>query len=251
MVDVTTHHVPFHATGHHPRHRTFTQSSKLQDVLYEIRGPVHEHASRLEAEGHRILKLNIGNPAPFGFEAPDVIMRDIIQALPNAQGYSDSKGILPARRAVVTRYELVDGFPRFDVEDVYLGCANPEGATGGNIARQAALWADLPVTVAGGTINRFCSSGLNAIALAAHQIRDGADIMVGGGVESISLVQFGPKAPAAADGRNRALDEKLLAKIPAIYMTMIETAEIVARVTEWRGRAVFADDLTVVAARKE
>ena len=72
---------------------------------------MHEHAARLEAEGHRILKLNIGNPAPFGFEAPDVIMRDMIQALPYAQGYSDSKGILSARRAVFTRYELVDGFP--------------------------------------------------------------------------------------------------------------------------------------------
>ncbi len=69
---------------------------------------------------------------------------------------------------------------------------------------------------------------MNAIALAAHQIRDGADIMVGGGVESISLVQFAPPRPLAADGRNRALDEKLLAKIPAIYMSMIETAEIVA-----------------------
>src|SRR5262249_20308115 len=121
MGDVTTHHVPWHATGHHPKQRTFTQSSKLQDVLYEIRGPVHDHAARLEAEGHRILKLNIGNPAPFGFEAPDVIMRDIIQALPYAQGYSDSKGIMPARRAVFTRYELVDGFPKFDVDDVYLG----------------------------------------------------------------------------------------------------------------------------------
>ena len=121
MVDVTTHHVPFHAAGHHPRQRTFTQSSKLQDVLYEIRGPVHDHASRLEAEGHRILKLNIGNPAPFGFEAPDVIMRDMIQALPYAQGYSDSKGIQAARRAVFTRYELVEGFPQFDVDDVYLG----------------------------------------------------------------------------------------------------------------------------------
>lgn len=101
--------------------RVFAQSTKLQDVLYEIRGPVHAHAARLEAEGHRILKLNIGNPAPFGFEAPDVIMRDIIQALPYAQGYSDSKGILPARRAVVTRYELVEGFPYLDVDDVYLG----------------------------------------------------------------------------------------------------------------------------------
>ena len=120
MGDVTTHQLPGHAVGHH-RQRAFAQSSKLQDVLYEIRGPVHQHAARLEAEGHRILKLNIGNPAPFGFEAPDVIMRDMIQALPYAQGYSDSQGILPARRAVVTRYELVEGFPRFDVDDVYLG----------------------------------------------------------------------------------------------------------------------------------
>ncbi|OBH16069.1 MULTISPECIES: pyridoxal phosphate-dependent aminotransferase [unclassified Mycobacterium] len=118
--DVTTHQLPLHASGHH-RQRVFAQSSKLRDVLYEIRGPVHQHAARLEAEGHRILKLNIGNPAPFGFEAPDVIMRDMIQALPYAQGYSDSQGILPARRAVVTRYELVEGFPRFDVDDVYLG----------------------------------------------------------------------------------------------------------------------------------
>ncbi|NUS44218.1 MAG: pyridoxal phosphate-dependent aminotransferase [Mycobacteriaceae bacterium] len=101
--------------------RTFEQSTKLQNVVYEIRGPVHAHAARLEAEGHRILKLNIGNPAPFGFEAPDVIMRDVITALPYAQGYSESKGILSARRAIVTRYELVPDFPEFDVDDVYLG----------------------------------------------------------------------------------------------------------------------------------
>ena len=101
---MSTNQLPWHSTSQHRRPRTFAQSSKLQDVLYEIRGPVHDHAARLEAEGHRILKLNIGNPAPLGFEAPDVIMRDMIQALPNAQGYSDSKGILSARRAVVTRY---------------------------------------------------------------------------------------------------------------------------------------------------
>lgn len=106
-----TYRLPSNITGHRPRLRKFSQSTKLQDVSYEIRGPVHDHAARLESEGHRILKLNIGNPAPFGFEAPDVIMRDIIQALPYAQGYSDSKGILSARRAVVTRYELVAGFP--------------------------------------------------------------------------------------------------------------------------------------------
>lgn len=118
---MTTHQLPIHPPAHHRQQRIFAQSSKLQGVLYEIRGPVHQQAARLEAEGHRILKLNIGNPAPFGFEAPDVIMRDMIQALPYAQGYSDSQGILPARRAVVTRYELVEDFPRFDVDDVYLG----------------------------------------------------------------------------------------------------------------------------------
>ena len=118
---MSTHQMPWHPTSQHPRPRTFAQSTKLQDVLYEIRGPVHDHAARLEAEGHRIMKLNIGNPAPFGVEAPDVIMRDMIQALPNAQGYSDSKGILSARRAVVTRYELVADFPRFDVDSVFLG----------------------------------------------------------------------------------------------------------------------------------
>lgn len=105
----------------YPAHRALEQSSKLQNVLYEIRGPVHAHAARLEAEGHRILKLNIGNPAPFGFDAPDVIIRDMIAALPYAQGYSESKGILSARRAIVTHYELVDGFPHLDVEDIYLG----------------------------------------------------------------------------------------------------------------------------------
>lgn len=108
--------------GHHRKpHRKLEQSTKLQNVLYEIRGPVHAHAARLEAEGHRILKLNIGNPAPFGFDAPDVIMRDMIAALPYAQGYSESKGILSARRAIVTRYELVAGFPELDVDDIYLG----------------------------------------------------------------------------------------------------------------------------------
>ncbi|MCX6467809.1 MAG: pyridoxal phosphate-dependent aminotransferase [Corynebacteriales bacterium] len=97
------------------------QSAKLRDVCYEIRGPVHAHAARLEAEGHRILKLNIGNPALFGFAAPDVIMRDMIHAMPYSQGYSESAGVLSARRAVVTRYETIPDFPYFDVDDVFLG----------------------------------------------------------------------------------------------------------------------------------
>lgn len=101
--------------------RIFDQSEKMKDVLYEIRGPVAAEAERLELDGHRILKLNTGNPAIFGFEAPDVIMRDMIAALPTSQGYSTSKGIIPARRAIVTRYEVVPGFPSFDVDDVYIG----------------------------------------------------------------------------------------------------------------------------------
>lgn len=93
----------------------------MKDVLYEIRGPVAAEAERMELDGHRILKLNTGNPAIFGFEAPDVIMRDMIAALPTSQGYSTSKGIISARRAIVTRYEVIPNFPLFDVEDVYLG----------------------------------------------------------------------------------------------------------------------------------
>jgi alanine-synthesizing transaminase len=95
------------------------QSDKLAHVAYDVRGPVLEEAVRLEQEGHRVLRLNIGNPAPFGFEAPEEILRDIIATLPTAQGYSDSKGILPARRAVA-QYHVGKGLD-VDVEDVWLG----------------------------------------------------------------------------------------------------------------------------------
>ena len=103
-----------------PNNRIFDQSTKLQGVAYDIRGEVSAEAERMELDGHSILKLNTGNPAVFGFDAPDVIMRDMIAALPTSQGSSTSKGIIPARRAIVTRYELED-FPHFDVNDVYLG----------------------------------------------------------------------------------------------------------------------------------
>ncbi len=100
--------------------RIFDQADKLKGVAYDIRGEVTAEAERMELDGHSILKLNTGNPAIFGFDAPDVIMRDMIAALPTSQGYTTSKGILPARRAIVTRYELED-FPHFDIEDVYIG----------------------------------------------------------------------------------------------------------------------------------
>src|SRR5699024_8923614 len=98
----------------------FSQSAKLAHVLYDIRGPVLEEADRMEAAGNRILKLNIGNPAPFGFEAPDAILVDMIKHLPEAQGYSDSRGIPSARRAVVQYYET-KGIRNLDADDVYLG----------------------------------------------------------------------------------------------------------------------------------
>jgi len=96
------------------------QSRKLNHVAYDVRGPVLEEAMRLEAAGERILRLNIGNPAPFGFEAPDDILRDMIAQLPSAHGYSDSQGILPARRAVV-QYHRRKGLTGIDVDDVWLG----------------------------------------------------------------------------------------------------------------------------------
>lgn len=101
--------------------RHLDQSRKLKDVLYEIRGQALVEAQRLEGEGHRILKLNTGNPASFGFEAPFQIVRDMIESVPNAHGYSDSRGIMSARRAVVYRYEEEPGFPSFDPDDVFLG----------------------------------------------------------------------------------------------------------------------------------
>jgi alanine-synthesizing transaminase len=96
------------------------QADKLAQVAYDVRGPVLAEAMRLEAEGHRILRLNIGNPAPFGFDAPDEIVTDMARTLATAQGYSDSKGILPARRAVV-QYHQSKGVGGLDVEDVWLG----------------------------------------------------------------------------------------------------------------------------------
>ena len=98
----------------------YRQSSKLNNVLYDIRGPILEEANRMEAMGHRILKLNIGNTAPFGFEAPDAIMMDIIRHLPVTQGYSDSRGLYSARTAIVQHYQN-RGILDLEPNDVYLG----------------------------------------------------------------------------------------------------------------------------------
>ena len=115
------------------------------------------------------------------------------------------------------------GIDPAEVEDVILGCANPEGATGSNIARQAAIRAGLPVTTAGTTVNRFCSSGMQAISMAAQRvIVDQVPVMVAGGLESISLVQN------EHANKYRLMDDWMVQHKPAIYMPMIDTAETVA-----------------------
>lgn len=98
----------------------FSKSNKLANVCYDIRGPVLAEAHRLEEEGHRIMKLNIGNPAPFGFDAPDEIIQDVIRLLPSSQGYSESKGLFSARKAVFQHYQE-KGLFDIDIEDIYLG----------------------------------------------------------------------------------------------------------------------------------
>ncbi|WP_278262457.1 pyridoxal phosphate-dependent aminotransferase [Nocardia sp. AG03] len=96
------------------------QSSKLSGVSYEIRGPVAEEAARLEAEGHHVVKLNTGNPLIFGFDAPPDLLQDMVRTLPSSTGYTSSKGLLSARRAVVQYYQTL-GVDEVDVEEVFLG----------------------------------------------------------------------------------------------------------------------------------
>src|SRR5512136_1610399 len=110
-----------------------------------------------------------------------------------------------------------------EVEDVIVGCGLPEGTTGGNVARQIALRAGLPVTTSGTTVNRFCSSGLQAIAMAAHRVVvDRVPVMVAGGIEQISCVQ-------QELNQHMFADPWLVEHKPAVYMSMLETAEVVAK----------------------
>ena len=100
--------------------RPILKSTKLADVCYEIRGPVADEAQRLDEEGHRILKLHLGNPAPFGLEAPDEIVRDVIHHLPASQGYCDAKGLYSARKAVMQECQR-QGIRAVDLDDIIIG----------------------------------------------------------------------------------------------------------------------------------
>ncbi|MFZ3221117.1 MAG: pyridoxal phosphate-dependent aminotransferase [Rhodoferax sp.] len=100
--------------------RTIQKSAKLANVCYDIRGPIMDAARQMEEEGHKIIKLNIGNMAPFGFDAPEEIQQDMIRNLPNSAGYSDSKGIFAARKAVMHETQK-QGIKGVTLDDIYLG----------------------------------------------------------------------------------------------------------------------------------
>jgi len=100
--------------------RTFAKANKLDNVLYDVRGPVVEEAARMEEMGKKILKLNIGNPAPFGFTAPEEVILDIRDNIPDCQGYSDSRGIFAARKAVM-QYAQIKNIPNVSMKDIYTG----------------------------------------------------------------------------------------------------------------------------------
>ena len=100
--------------------RNFEKSSKLDHVLYDVRGPVVEEASRMEENGMEIMKLNIGNPAPFGFSAPEEVILDMMSSVRSSQGYSDSRGVFSARKAIMQYCQLKE-IPNVSMNDIYTG----------------------------------------------------------------------------------------------------------------------------------
>jgi len=139
-------------------------------------------------------------------------------------GFNETHGAAMTGHAIKHAVERSKLDPK-EIEDVVIGCGAPEGATGQNIARLSLIRAGLPVTTSGTTVNRFCSSGLQAIAQASHYImNEGAKAAIGGGVESISLVQLSGKA-----NRHHITEEELMKTKPELWMAMIETADIVAK----------------------
>ena len=106
--------------GTHMQRRQFKKSSKLDNVLYDVRGPVLDEAYRMEDQGIHVIKLNIGNPAPFGFRTPDEVVKDMQDQLTECEGYSASRGLFSARKAIM-QYDQLKNIPNVDVEDIYTG----------------------------------------------------------------------------------------------------------------------------------
>lgn len=178
-------------------------------------------------------------------------------------GFNETHGATMAGHAIQHAIARA-GIEAGEIEDVILGAGQPEGATGHNVARNAAIWAGCPVTTSGATVNRFCSSGLQAIAQAAHMImNEGANAAVGGGVESISLVQL-----SGFMNMHHFTEENLMRERPDLWMAMIETADNVAaryqvardaqdeyalrsqqRIAAAQANGLFADEIVPLAAQ--
>ncbi|EGZ49213.1 pyridoxal phosphate-dependent aminotransferase [Neisseria wadsworthii] len=206
----------------------FPKSHKLDHVCYDIRGPVHKEALRLEEEGHKILKLNIGNPAPFGFEAPDEILVDVIRNLPSSQGYCDSKGLYSARKAIVHYYQT-KGLRDITVNDVYIGNGVSELIT---MAMQALLDTgdeilipapDYPLwtaaaTLAGGTVRHYLCDEEN------EWFPDIEDIKAKITPNTKAIVIINPNNPTGAVYSKEILLE--IAEIARIHNLLIFSDEI-------------------------
>ncbi len=184
------------------RNRPVLKSAKLANVCYDIRGPVLAHAKQMEEEGHRIIKLNIGNPAPFGFEAPEEILQDVIHNLPEASGYCDSKGLFAARKAIM-HYTQQKHIRDVRLEDIYIGNGVSElivmamqGLLNGGEevlvpAPDYPLWT-AAVSLAGGTARHYlCDEG-------AGWLPDLADIKAKITGDTRAIVVINPNNPTGA-----------------------------------------------------
>ena len=209
----------------------FPKSHRLENVRYEIRGPVMQEAMKMEAAGHQIIKLNIGNPAPFGFEAPEDIVKDIISHLATSQGYCDSKGLLSARQAIVQYYQS-RGFD-LDANDVYIGngvselilmCMQALLNDGDEIlipAPDYPLWT-AAATLAGGKVRHYLCDE------AAGWVPDIADIKAKITSKTKAIVIINPNNPTGAVYSKEVLQE--IAEVARQHKLMIFADEIYEKI---------------------
>ena len=211
--------------------RQFTKSTKLENVLYDVRGPVVDEAARMEAEGERILKLNIGNPAPFGFRTPDEVVKDMRQQLTECEGYSESRGLFSARKAIM-QYAQIKGLPNVDMDTIYTGngvseliqlCMHALLDTGDEIlipSPDYPLWTAC-ATLAGGTpVHYLCDEQ-------AEWNPDIADIRAKVTPRTKAIVIINPNNPTGALYPREVLEE--IVEVAREHQLMIFSDEIYDR----------------------
>ena len=211
--------------------REFKKSTKLDNVLYDVRGPVADEAARMEDEGVRILKLNIGNPAPFGFRTPDEVVHDMRQQLPDCEGYSDSRGLFSARKAIM-QYAQLKHLPNVSMDGIYTGngvseliqlCMNVLLNTGDEIlipSPDYPLWTAC-ATLAGGTaVHYLCDEQ-------AEWTPDLADMEAKVTSNTKALVIINPNNPTGAVYPREVLEQ--IVEIARRHQLMIFSDEIYDR----------------------